>query len=180
MNFNNLITGNIGLIHLVFSIVALITGTLVLLKKKGSKTHKKIGYVYSISMVGLIITAFMLYNLFGSFGIFHWLAIVSTLTLAGGMIPILSKKPVDGYIALHWNFMYWSVMGLYAAFVSETIVRIPQVVVENNIPNHVFYSMTGIGTGIVMFLAVIIFFIKKKHWQQFEKREHGTSKPSLK
>jgi len=37
-------------------------------------------------------------------------------------------------------------MGVYGAFVSETLVRMPKVVVNSGIPNSVFYNMTGIGT----------------------------------
>ena len=170
MNFNNLIHGNIGLIHTVFASIALIAGTTVLIKQKGSKFHKQIGYIYAASMVVMLITAFMLYNLYGSFGIFHFFAVVSTFTLLAGMMPIIRGKPTN-YISLHWNFMYWSVFGLYAAFVAETLVRIPQVVIESGIPNTTFYNMVGIGVGIVMGIAYFVLNRKKKDWEKFEKRQ---------
>ena len=58
--------------------------------------------------------------------------------------------------------MYWSVIGLYAAFVSEVSVRVPQTP---------FYAMVGIGTGIVMLLGTIFFRIYKRKWKKefFEK-----------
>lgn len=171
MNFGNLIHGNIGLIHLIFAAIALIAGTIVLIKRKGSKFHKQIGYIYAASMVVMLITAFMLYNLYGSFGIFHVMAVVSTLTLAAGMLPMILKKPANSYISLHWNFMYWSVFGLYAAFAAETLVRIPQVVIESGIPNTVFYNMVGVAVGIVMAIAYFVLNRKKKDWQKFEKQQ---------
>lgn len=168
MNLTNLISGNIGLIHLIFAILALVFGTIVLVKTKGTKSHKKMGYYYFISMLGVNITAFMIYRLFGKFGMFHWMAIVSLLTLIAGIIPMFLRKP-KSYISLHFNFMYWSVMGLYAAFVSETLVRIPDVVIESGIPNSTFYNMTGVGVAITMGLGFYFSFRNKKKWAKFEK-----------
>ena len=54
----NIVNGITGLINLVFSIVALITGLLVLVTTKGTKQHRRIGYLYSISLLMLNITAF--------------------------------------------------------------------------------------------------------------------------
>ena len=100
-----------GLIHLFASLIALIAGTLVLIQTKGTRRHKQTGYLYSFAMVIVLLTSFMMYNLYGKFGLFHWLALVSTLTLIGGLLPILIKKP-DSYISWHFSFMYWSVFGL--------------------------------------------------------------------
>ena len=125
----NLISNETGFVHLVFSILALLTGTLVLANKKGTRKHKIMGYCYAISMLGVLITAFMIYQLYGTFGIFHWAAVLSLITLLGGMVPVLLKRPKH-YISLHYNFMYWSVMGLYGAFAAETMVRLPDVVIE--------------------------------------------------
>lgn len=167
MRFSNLVSDQIGLIHLVFSILALVFGTMVIAKQKGTKSHKRIGYFYSTSMLGVIVTAFMIYRLFGKFGIFHWLALLSLVTLISGMLPMFLKKP-KGYISLHFNFMYWSVMGLYAAFVAETLVRIPDVVIESGIPNSTFYSLTGIAVGVVMVLANIFAYRNKRNWSKFD------------
>ena len=168
MNLENLISGNIGLIHLIFSVFALLLGTLVLIFTKGTKKHKKIGYFYCVSILGVNITAFMIYRLYNEFGIFHWMAVLSLLTLIGGMFPILMKKP-KSYITLHFNFMYWSVIGLYGAFMAETLVRIPDVVIESGIPNSTFYNMTGIAVGITMGLGAYFAIKKRKKWSKFDK-----------
>ena len=57
-------------------------------------------------------------------------------------------------------------MGVYGAFVSETFVRMPNVVVESGIPNSFFYNMTGIGTGLVMFIGVYFFLKLKPKWDR--------------
>lgn len=144
-----------GLIHLIASIIALITGTLVLLTKKGTKRHKQIGYAYVVSMGILILTAFMIYRLFGGWGIFHYTTVVSLLTVGLGMIPIWTKRPVKKWKYLHFSFMYWSVMGLYAAFAAEVLTRIPETP---------FFGMVGIATGIIMIVGGIFFGVNKSKW----------------
>jgi len=166
MRFENFITSETGLIHFIASIIALILGTFVLILKKGTMKHKLIGRLYGLTMLIVLITAFMTYRLFGTWGIFHWTAVVSTLTLLFGLIPILTKRPNNSYVSLHFCFMYWSIMGVYGAFVSETLVRMPKVVIESGIPNSVFYNMTGIGTAIVMGLGVYYFLKLKPKWEK--------------
>lgn len=169
MNFNNIIVGNVGGLHIIASVLALISGSLVLLMQKGTQRHRKMGYFYTTSMVLVLITAFSIYRLFGKWGIFHWTAVISTLTLIAGLVPIFAKRPIKNYIYLHFNFMYWSVIGLYAAFVSETLVRIPKVFTNSGIPNQVFYNMVGIGTALVMGFGVYFFVKFKAKWQvQFQ------------
>jgi len=145
-----------GTFHLSVAILALLFGTIVLWAKKGTQFHKRAGYLYAINMILLNITAFMLYNLTGKFNVFHIAAIVSSATLLSGFVPILLKKPINGYMDLHIGFMYWSVIGLYAAFVSETAVRIPSTP---------FWGAVGFGTAIVMFFASIIFAKKRHQWE---------------
>lgn len=112
-----------GLIHLIFSIVALILGAMVIFSNKGTDRHKKIGYAYAISMVVCIATAFMIYRLFNGWGIFHYMAVISAMSLIFGLVPAILRRPVNSWMGLHFGFMYWSVVGLYAAFISETITR---------------------------------------------------------
>ncbi len=154
---NHLVGDTTGLIHLIASILSLLTGTYILLAQKGTKRHVKIGYVYVISMAIVIITAFMIYRLFDGWGIFHYTTIISLLTIAFGMIPIWTKKPTKSWKYLHFTFMYWSVIGLYAAFVAELITRIPETP---------FYAMVGFATGGVMLFGGIFFGINKAKWKK--------------
>ncbi|PHI21912.1 hypothetical protein CEQ90_01080 [Lewinellaceae bacterium SD302] len=171
MHLSNLISDATGGIHLLFSVVALIAGTYILFGRKGTVLHRKIGYLYTIAMTLVLVTAFVIYNLYGSFGIFHWLALVSSVTLVGGMVPMFLK--LKGALAYHISFMYWSVVGLYGAFVAETLVRFPKVVVESGIPNGTFYLMTGIGVFVVMSIGNIVFFRNKDKWLKRYTAEFG-------
>ena len=150
-----------GFIHLFSSIVAVVAGTLVLTLRKGTKIHKVIGYIYVAAMFVLLATAFMIYRLFGGFGIFHVAGIISTITLLGGLIPVLRRKPKN-WVFFHFIWMYWSVFGLYAALVSEIMTRVPSTP---------FFGMVGFATGAVMLSAALIFSRKKKQWlEEFRNR----------
>ncbi len=166
MNFDHILTNNLGLIHLIASIISLISGSLVLGMSKGTVKHKKVGYVYLIAMVVVLITAFMMYNLYGKWGIFHWMAVLSSLTLIAGFIPIQLKRPAKGYVALHFSFMYWSVIGLYGAFCAEVLVRFPKTVIESGIPNYVFYNMTGVAVALTMGVGAFFFVRNNKKWSK--------------
>lgn len=152
----NLVYSATGFVHLIAAIIALITGTLVLSMKKGTDLHIKIGYAYVISMIIVNGTAFMIYRLFGGFGIFHIAALISLLTVVAGMTPVLLRKPKNSWLDMHLAFMYWSVMGLYAAFVSEVLTRIPE---------SPFFGTIGIATTIIMIIAGIAFYMKKDKWE---------------
>jgi len=164
----NIVSGTTGLVHLIVSVVAMITGIIVLVMKKGTKRHKQIGYVYVLSMLLLNITAFMIYRLFGGFGIFHFFAIVSMLTLLAGMYPILNRKG-QNYIFKHFTYMYWSIVGLYCAFCAEVLTRIPYYLsIQNSL--KLFSILTGVSIFLVMIIAKILFKKNQPKWKkQFEK-----------
>ncbi|MDG1822671.1 MAG: DUF2306 domain-containing protein [Flavobacteriaceae bacterium] len=164
----NIVSGNIGLIHLLVSIVAMITGIVVLITKKGTKKHRQIGYIYVTSMLLVNFTAFMIYRLFGGFGIFHFFAIVSFMTLLAGMYPIIRRKGRN-YIFRHFNYMYWSVVGLYCAFCAEILTRIP-FYLSIKISWKLFSALTMLSIFIVIVIASVIFKKHKLKWQtEFEK-----------
>jgi len=150
---NSLIHSTTGLIHLLSCLFALVAGTGILILTKGSVMHKRIGYVYCLSMVIVIGTAFGLYHLFGRFGPFHFAALISAATLAAGMIPVLFRT--KSWLSLHLSFMYYSVIGLYAAFASEIIVRIPGIA---------FGPAVGIATALVMMTAIYLFRSLSTKW----------------
>jgi uncharacterized membrane protein len=149
----------IGTIHLLSSVISLAAGTVVLILQKGTVLHRKIGYVYATGMLVVNGTALVIYRLFDGFGIFHYAALLSLLTLVGGMVPVLLRKPENSWLNIHFSFMYWSVMGLYAAFASEVLTRVPETP---------FFGMVGIATGIIMTAAGVYFYYGKHRWEELE------------
>lgn len=154
----------IGWIHTIAAIIALITGSMVLLKTKGTFLHKMTGRVYAISMLIVCATAFMIYRVHGTFGILHFFALVSSITLILGMLPLY----LNGYknpIVAHLSWMYWSVIGLYCAFAAEIFTRLPIIL---NIKNTygIFYALVGLSAGLVGMTGSYFFRRKKKVWEE--------------
>lgn len=115
-----------GLLHLVAAVLSLAFGTAVLVMPKDSRYHKQTGYAYLAGMAVMVVTAFGIYRQYRGFGIFHVAAVLASLTLLAGMIPVLRRKPKYRWLQLHYGFMYLSVLELYIALVAEFLVRIPQ------------------------------------------------------
>ena len=167
-----MLSSTIGVIHFVASVSALLSGTFVLCALKGTKMHKQVGYLYSASMFIVLLTSFMIYRLHGSFGILHVFAVISSVTLFAGMVPMLLKRPTN-YLTMHFGFMYWSVIGLYCAFSAEVFTRIPLVYELDASVVGIFYAMVGIASALVGAVGSIYFKKYKTRWidyvESFEK-----------
>ncbi|CCH52300.1 hypothetical protein BN8_01289 [Fibrisoma limi BUZ 3] len=127
-----------GLVHICSALLAMLLGAIVLLGKKGTTTHKRIGYGYVGAMGVLNVTAFLIYDLFGHFGPFHIAALISSGSIVAGMVPVLFRHRINGWLIYHYYFMNWSVVGLYAAFWAETLVRA--------VPMRAFWPVVMIAT----------------------------------
>ena len=126
---------------------------------KGTKFHIRAGYFYVVNMAVLLITALMIYRLFNGWGVFHYMTILS-ITICNGndnfkYYLIWFKKPISKWKYLHFTFMYWSVIGLYAAFAAEVLTRIPDTP---------FFGMVGVATFGIMLSGGVFFGINKKKW----------------
>ncbi|TRO66834.1 DUF2306 domain-containing protein [Christiangramia sabulilitoris] len=154
----------IGWFHTIAAIIALLSGSILLLNSKGTISHKRIGKIYVISMFIVCISAFLIYRVHNAFGILHCFAIISTITLIMGMIPIYVRG-FKNPILTHLAWMYWSVIGLYCAFAAEIFTRLPLIL---NIKNSydIFYALVMISTGIVGLTGSRYFKKKKKVWEK--------------
>jgi len=113
----------IGWIHTALALAAIAFGAIVLFRRKGTFSHRLIGYGYVASMIGLNATALSIYRLTGYFGPFHVAAIVSLgTTLAGA---IVAWRRSDDWVRKHYMWMTYSYVGLLAATASEVLTRLP-------------------------------------------------------
>lgn len=133
--------------HIICAISALISGLLVLLTRKGTRWHKLLGYAYFFNMLGLNVSALLIYELTGHFGPFHGAALASLLTLFAGFIAAFLRLPHGRWLEVHYEFMNWSYVGLVAAAVSETAVRIPSAP---------FWPAVVLGTLVVFVVGGIL------------------------
>ncbi len=152
---NSLTHDTSGFIHLFSAIASLVAGSFILFMKKGTDKHKLMGYAYVFSMIVMNITAFCIYRLFHRFGPFHVAAIISSVTLLMGFIPALFKKQIPSWIYYHVFGMYYSAVGLYAAFAAEVVVRIPGIN---------FGTGVSVATIVVMAIGIIAIQVNKKNW----------------
>jgi uncharacterized membrane protein len=101
-------------IHTLFSILALLTG-IIFLMPKGTKLHKKLGYGYSCSMIICVTTSFGLFKIWGHFGVYHVLSIVSFVTLMFALFFPLFGRHRKGWVQSHLIWMGYSYVGLLMA-----------------------------------------------------------------
>ena len=102
------------IVHTIFSTLALLAGVIFLIPK-GTKKHKKIGYLYVFSMIVSLITSFGLFNLWNSFGVYHALSIVSFLTLAIALYFPIGGRNKKKWAEYHLLWMGYSYIGLVIA-----------------------------------------------------------------
>src|SRR4051812_10591314 len=110
--------------HVAFGFAALAFGTVNAIRQKGTPSHRLVGHVYYVCMLGLNGTAFGLYDFFGSFGVFHWFAVLSLTSTIGALVPVLLRRPRRSWKIYHGYFMLYSYLGLLAATAAEIAVRI--------------------------------------------------------
>jgi uncharacterized membrane protein len=115
----------LGAVHFIFGLAALAFGAAVVLRRKGTSSHRRLGWAYVASMAGLLSTSFLIYRLFNGFGPFHALAVVGAVTLLAGLLPAWRRRPPDRWLSRHYHFMAYSYAGLVAATAAEIAVRLP-------------------------------------------------------
>lgn len=144
----------LGAVHFVFALVAMAAGAWVLLIPKGTRWHRTLGHLYVAGMLGLNITALLIYRMTGRFGPFHAVALVALATLGMAMYTVLWRRPRKGWIEAHATWMSWSYVGLIAAALSETATRIVMPMVVQRLDGGaiaIFWTVVGVATALVIF-----------------------------
>ncbi len=111
--------------HVVAALSALLAGAVTLLLRKGTRTHRAVGAVYVVALVLVNVAALSLHRE-NAFGVFHALAVVSLVTLAVGIAPMLLGKRSPIVIANHAYCMTWSYAGLVAAGCGQLVAALGQ------------------------------------------------------
>lgn len=145
----------LGVVHLVFAVLAILTGAVVLLLPKGTRWHRTVGHLYVASMLGVIVTAFSIYRLFGGFGVFHLAAVAALVTIVPGMAFVLLRRPRSSWLERHAGWMAGSYIGLMAAFAAETTTRWIMPAVAPHLPPAwrvpLFWGMVIVASAAVGF-----------------------------
>lgn len=113
-------------LHGFVATLALLTGTYITLTRKGTRVHKRIGYVYTISMLITIFSSFGIYDLFGGFGVYHVMSLVSLISIIFGMYFPLFKRTNPYWVIHHYYWMLYSFIGLVMALGSHLMRFFPK------------------------------------------------------
>jgi len=134
----------LGTLHVSLALVALASGLVVCLSRKGTAWHRRWGWTYASAMVAVNLTALSVYSLLGHFGPFHAAALFSLFTIAMGVVPVL-RKANRFWLMRHAYWMAGSYIGLWAAAIAETTTR------TDLLP---FWWMTAIASLVVFAIGV--------------------------
>ncbi|HEX4269998.1 MAG TPA: DUF2306 domain-containing protein [Rhizomicrobium sp.] len=138
--------GPLAYMHVIAALTALASGLFVTLWHKGRALHRLIGLLFAFAMLVTNISALTIYHLTGHFGLFHVLALLSlAYTLGGLALPVLRPQ---GWLAMHVRWMSWSYLGLLAATLNETLVRLP--ILHVNTPSRIYTAGALIAAGIAV------------------------------
>ena len=145
----------LGAVHLIFSLLAVLTGAVVLMIRKGTRWHRTWGHAYVWTMVGVVATSFSLYNMTGRVGPFHIAALVAGVTLVGGMWMVLFRRPKKSWIEGHATVMSWSYIGLMAAFFAESLSRFVMPLAMERLDGReqligIFWGAVAVGTFVTV------------------------------
>jgi uncharacterized membrane protein len=102
-------------VHTALGFIALLSGAWNLMTMKGTSRHRTVGYIYVASMTGLILTSFAIFEVFGGFGPFHALALLSGGTLAVALYFPLRRQHHEGWMIHHYFWIAYSYVGLVMA-----------------------------------------------------------------
>lgn len=146
--------GIVGYIHIAFGVIAIAVGLVIFRINKGTQLHRVLGYLYVVAMLGLNGTALLIYRVFGTFGPFHVLAIISLATLVAGWLPAYFKRPPDKWLRRHYEYICWSYIGLLAATAAEIAVRLPFA----RGSGVAFATATFVASFIVVFIGAFLLY----------------------
>lgn len=139
---------DIGKVHLMLALVALASGAGVLLRRELGRSHRRAGWVFVGSMVGMNVTALFIYDLTGRPGPFHVLAVFSLVGVVVGVTHARRRRPTGSWRPLHAYWMAWSYVGLLAAAASEITTRVPE--------SSFWWMVVGSSGAVILAGALVI------------------------
>jgi uncharacterized membrane protein len=126
--------GFIGWIHTMACMIALATGAVQLVARKGTPTHKTIGRWYFFAMLIANVSVFAIYKFDirfapvavgpGIFGLFHWMAVTTLAALLLGLFAA-SRQKYAVWAYVHPAAMLFTYYMLVGGLINEAFVRVP-------------------------------------------------------
>lgn len=101
-----------GWFHLAFAAFGIVAGAIQLLRRKGDRLHRALGYAYVYGMIISNATALTMYRFTGSFNVFHAGAIVNFACIIAAMLPVLRAPRTPDWMMKHYRWVSASYIGL--------------------------------------------------------------------
>jgi hypothetical protein len=121
--------------------------------RKGGRTHRRWGRVYSVAYAVACLTSLGIYRS-GQFIFAHWLALAGLAVLAAGYFAVRFKPPAWRYV--HLSAMLLSAYNLFGGAVNEAFLRIKPLGVWTGGFTSPLFGMTH---GIVMLLFIVLIVV---------------------
>lgn len=148
-----------SVLHKWLGYVSLLLSVLLLVLDKESRSHRVLGRLFIVSLAMLNISALVI-QVHG-FTPFHYLAIVSLIIAALGMLPLMLKRTKRS-MHLHVVCMFGSIVAVFTGGVTEALVRIPAFPYYGDLPHTVMFAVP---TTIVFCLVINILTVERK-WRE--------------
>jgi len=158
------VDGVLDSLHFICAIGALIIGPIVLMRRKGDKTHRWLGRIWTVMMAVIVISALSMYEMNGRPNLFHFFALISLITLSSALWAIWSYKKTrnPSHLMTHQHCMVWAYFGLFMAGFWQIIFNLARANVFDISP-AMLYNGLGALTGLS---AVILFFILRQKYPE--------------
>lgn len=139
-------THMLGPLHVAAASLALILGIVQLARRKGTRAHRALGWVYVAVMVALNVTALGVYHETGTWNLFHTLALASLATVVVGITGVVLSRP--RWWPPHAYWMTGSYLGVILAGAFQLATHVPMRTAALWIA-----TLSGLGLGAWLFLA---------------------------
>ncbi|SHG87378.1 hypothetical protein [Cognatishimia maritima] len=105
----------LGVLHLTLMISVFVIGVRVFATRKGTGSHKRLGRIFVAMMVVSNLAVFGIYEDSATLGIFHYLAIVSLISLFAAIALLRWPGVSTRRRIMHGHVMLWTFGGVVAA-----------------------------------------------------------------
>ena len=151
-----------AMFHFGLASTCLVLGPVIFFRRKGDKTHRRLGRSWAAMMLMMNLSALATYDMSGRPNMFHAFALLNLAALIPAWLYIRRyikhRNPRD--LLNHQEMMVWAYFGLFAAGVwqaATTLVRMRFI----ELPLGLFFSGLGVLT-LFASLALARFLAKRR------------------
>ena len=163
----------LGWVHLAACLAALALGALVLMRPKGTATHKRRGRLFIAAIALASLTALGIYRV-GRFFFPHWFALAALIAVIVGFAAAHFRWPRSGWMHLHLTSMLVSLYILVGGGVNEIFLRVR--ILHKLVPSA-SSPVVGLTHAVVMlaFAGLIAWFNASVLLRSGPTRRHSSS-----